>query len=204
MDEPLSALDRFTKEDILPYLERLHAALAIPVLYVSHDIAEVERLADHIVLLDKGQVVASGALGDIQSDPASPLARLHDAAVSLMGRITAQDTDYGLTQLSIKGGRLFVPAIVGSPGDIRRIRIIASDVSLARGDPSDSTILNNMPARVISAQRQGLHQVNVVVGLGNDGSGERVLSHITRKSWEKLQLSEGSQVMVQIKGVALA
>jgi molybdate transport system ATP-binding protein len=204
MDEPLSALDRFTKEDILPYLERLHASLAIPVLYVSHDIAEVERLADHIVLLEKGQVVASGALRDIQSDPASPLARLEDAAVSLVGRINAQDTEYGLTMLDVKGGQLFVPAIEGSPGDARRIRITASDVSLAKGGSSDSTILNNLPARIISAQPQGLYQVNVVIGLGADGAGERVLSHITRKSWDGLRLFEGSQVSVQIKSVALA
>ncbi len=204
MDEPLSALDRFTKEDILPYLERLHASLAIPVLYVSHDIAEVERLADYIVLLDKGQVVASGPLHDVQNDPASPLARLPDAAVSLLGSIVAQDTAYGLTKLKVRGGDLFVPAIDGSPGDVKRIRIIASDVSLAKGGSSDSTILNSLPARIISAERQGHYQVNVVIGLGADGAGERVLSHITRKSWDSLQLSKGSQVGAQIKTVALA
>src|SRR5262249_34544951 len=99
MDEPLSALDRTTKEEILPYLERIHESLAIPVLYVSHDVAEVERLADHIVLLDRGTVVSSGLLRDIQSDPASPLARLPEAGVSLDCKILEQQSGYGLTRL---------------------------------------------------------------------------------------------------------
>jgi molybdate transport system ATP-binding protein len=144
MDEPLSALDRTTKEEILPYLERIHASLAIPVLYVSHDVAEVERLADHIVLLDRGQVVASGPLRDIQNNPASPLARLPEAGVSLACKILEQQSDYGLTKLVVNGGTLLVPAVEGAIGERRRARIVASDVSLARGAAGASTILNSL------------------------------------------------------------
>src|SRR5918912_425364 len=82
MDEPLSALDRPTKDEILPFLERLHDRLSLPVLYVSHDMAEIERLADHLVLMRAGRVVAAGPLGDLQSDPSLPLAAARDAAVS--------------------------------------------------------------------------------------------------------------------------
>ncbi len=136
MDEPLAALDRLAKDDILPYLEKLHASLAIPVLYVSHDLAEVERLADHIVLIERGRVIAAGSLHDIQSNPALPLARLPEAAVSLDARIEAHDLAYGLTRLAVKGGTLLVPELDGAIGAVRRIRVRASDVSLARNAPS--------------------------------------------------------------------
>jgi molybdate transport system ATP-binding protein len=203
MDEPLSALDRTTKEEILPYLERIHASLAIPVLYVSHDVAEVERLADHIVLLDRGKVVSSGLLRDIQSNTASPLARLPEAGVSLDCKILEQQSDYGLTKLVVNGGTLLVPAVEGELGEHRRARIVASDVSLARGAPGASTILNSLHGRVLSAERDGLYQVNVAIGLGADGTGERILSHIPRMSWDNRQLSEGRQMGAQIKSIAL-
>jgi molybdate transport system ATP-binding protein len=203
MDEPLSALDRTTKEEILPYLERIHASLAIPVFYISHDVAEVERLADHIVLLDRGKVVASGPLRDIQNNPTSPLARLPEAGVTLDCKILEQRSDYGLTKLMVNGGTLLVPAVEGAIGEHRRARIAASDVSLARGAAGASTILNSLQGRVLSAERDGLYQVNVSIGLGDDGTGDRILSHITRMSWDTLELSEGSQIVAQIKSIAL-
>ncbi len=204
MDEPLAGLDRLAKDDILPYLEKLHASLAIPVLYVSHDLAEVERLADHIVLIERGRVIAAGALHDIQSNPALPLARLPEAAVSLDARIEAHDLAYGLTRLAVKGGTLLVPELDGAIGAVRRIRVRASDISLARSAPAASSIINILPARVLGSDRDGRHQVNVLIGLGSDGNGERLLSRITRKSWDNLGIAVGSEVQAQIKGVALA
>jgi molybdate transport system ATP-binding protein len=203
MDEPLAALDRFSKDDILPYFEKLHAALAVPVLYVSHDLAEVERLADYIVLLERGRVVAAGALRDIQCDPGSPLARQPEAAVSLDGKIEAHDAAYGLTRLSVAGGTLLVPELDDAVGTIKRIRVRASDVSLARDAPTASSIINSLPARVLSSDSTGRHQVNVLIGLGADGAGARLLSRVTLKSWERLAIAPGSPVQAQIKGVAL-
>ena len=176
MDEPLSALDRFTKEDIVPYLERIHASLAIPVLYVSHDVSEVERLADHIVLIDRGQVVASGSLRDIQSNPGSALARLPDAAVSLDCEILDQDANYGLTKLAVNGATLLVPAVKAAIGERRRAVISASDVSLALSAAGCSTILNCLEGRILSAERDGTYQINVAIGLGADGTGDRILA----------------------------
>jgi molybdate transport system ATP-binding protein len=204
MDEPLAALDRLTKDDILPYLEKLHASLAIPVLYVSHDLAEVERLADHIVLMERGRVSAAGPLREVQSNPALPLARLPEAAISLDARIEAHDSAYGLTRLAVKGATLLMPEVEGAIGDVRRIRVRASDVSLARAAPTGTSILNSLPARVLASDFDGRHQVNVLVGLGPDGSGDRLLSRITRKSWDNLGIPVGSEVHAQIKGVALA
>jgi len=203
MDEPLSALDRLTKDDILPYLEKLHAALAIPVLYVSHDLAEVERLADSIVLIDRGRVSASGPLAEVQSNPALPLASLPEAAVSLDARIEAHDSTYGLSKVVVRGASLLIPEVEGAIGAVRRIRVRASDVSLARTVPVESSILNSLPARIVSSAADGRNQVNVLVGLGQDGTGDRILSRITRKSWDALGLPVGSSVQAQVKSVAL-
>ena len=96
MDEPLSALDRATKDEILPFLERLRDRLSLPIIYITHSIAEVERLADQIVLMEKGRVIGAGPLEEMQSDPALPLATARDAAVTLDGVIEAHDDCYGL------------------------------------------------------------------------------------------------------------
>lgn len=204
MDEPLSALDRATKDEILPFLERLHAALDLPVLYVSHDMAEVERLADHLVLMERGRVRASGPLAALQSDPALPLAAARDASVSLDAVIESHETAYGLTALAVRGGRFLVPATPGPIGARRRLSVVAGDVSLAVTPPSPSTILNVLEGRILSASPLRDNEMTVVLGLGPDGDGDRLLARVTRRSWELLSLSEGIAVFVQVKGVALA
>ena len=110
MDEPLSALDRATKNEILPFLERLRDRLDLPVVYITHDIAEVERLADQMVLMEKGRVIGFGPLEELQSDPSLPLAAARDAAVSLDGIVQASDEAYGLVTLKVRGGSLTAPA----------------------------------------------------------------------------------------------
>jgi molybdate transport system ATP-binding protein len=203
MDEPLAGLDRFSKDEILPYLEALHAALSIPILYVSHDIGEVERLADHLVLIQAGHVVASGPLQELQADPALPVARLPEAAVTLNAAVTDHDAEYGLTTLSIDGGTIIAPGQYGTPGTPHRVRVRASDVSLARQHPGPSTILNVLPARIAAAEPQDAAQVNVVVRLGRAGEGARLLARVTRKSWEALGTRPGDLVHAQVKSVAL-
>src|SRR5271165_3204331 len=99
MDEPLSALDRLTKSEILPFLEQLHARLSLPVIYISHDMSEIERLADHLLLMQHGKVGGAGPLHVLQSDPSLPLAGAREAAVSLEGTAEAYDTAYGLLTL---------------------------------------------------------------------------------------------------------
>jgi molybdate transport system ATP-binding protein len=205
MDEPLAALDRLTKDEILPYLEALHANLAVPILYVSHDFAEIERLADHLVLLDAGRVVAAGALAGLETDPALPLLYAPEATVTLDATISGFDEVYGLTALSVAGGAVIVPGRRGSPGTERRLRISASDVSFTLAPPIDTTILNCLPARIISvtAQDRDAVQMNVVAGLGRGGEGARIVGRVTRKSQEALGLASGKLVFVQIKSVAL-
>jgi molybdate transport system ATP-binding protein len=203
MDEPLAGLDRLSKDEILPYLEALHTGLSIPILYVSHDIAEVERLADHLVLMQAGHVVACGPLQEVQADPALPIARLREASVALDASVTDYDPEYGLTTLAIDGGTIVVPGQCGAPGTLQRVRVGASDVSLARQPPGPCTILNVLPARVAAAERHDAAQVNVVVRLGVAGQGARLLARITRKSWQALGVEPGDLVYAQVKSVAL-
>jgi len=203
MDEPLSALDHDTKAEILPFLERLHAQLSLPVIYISHDITEIERLADHLVLMREGHVVAAGPLQVVQSDPALPLAQARDAAVSFDAVVESHDATYGLVSLRVDEGRLLVPAPPMAVGRRQRLRIAASDVSLARSAPQASSILNVLPVCIVSRSQAGPGEVLVVLALGEQGQGARMLARITRRSWDQLALTEGEAIFAQVKGVSL-
>lgn len=218
MDEPLSALDAISKDAILPYLERLHDELAIPVLYVSHAIAEVARLADHVVLLEAGRVVASGDVHEVFSR-----LDLHSAFVDDMGAdmgtvidasIIERDEAYRLSRLAFPGGSLFVGGIERPIGAAVRARVLARDVSLALEAPGLSSILNVLPAsvleirdddsdKVLVALRLGGSAGNVEAGIGDGHANVVLISRITRRSRDLLALQPGSQVFAQVKSVAL-
>jgi molybdate transport system ATP-binding protein len=204
MDEPLSALDRQTKNEILPFLERLHASLSLPVIYVSHDIAEVERLADNLVLMQAGRVVAAGRFNEVLSNPALPLALTKEAAVSLDAVVRAYDAKYGLATLEVDGGRFTVPIASAPIGSRRRLTIAASNVSLAREPPHATTVLNILPTVILSATPAGEHEIVVLLALGTEATGTRLLARVTRRSWDDLGLAINMMVYAQVKGVALA
>ncbi|OEJ66956.1 molybdenum ABC transporter ATP-binding protein [Magnetovibrio blakemorei] len=203
MDEPLAALDTANKDEILPYLEKLHAHLAIPVVYVSHDMAEVERLADHMILMDQGRVHAAGPLDSLVADLTLPLAGSKQAAALLDARIEAYDTDYDLSHLSVPGGQLLIPGHLGLKGQRRRVQIAATDVSIALTHTTDSSINNVLAARIIDMKPITQSQLNVSLKLGHDGSGGRILSRVTRKSWDRLNLHINAHVYVQLKSLAM-
>lgn len=203
MDEPLVALDQASRDEILPFLERLHDRLSLPIIYVTHDMREVERLADHIVLIEQGRVTAAGPMAQVQSDPQLPLMKLRDASVTMLARIIARDRSYGLSTLAVDGGTFLVPMMQGEIDEYHRLRIAASDVSLARDQPNPSTIANILRARIVDLRHTDDHQIVVVLGLGEAGFGERLLARVTRHSFEELQLAKGLSVFVQIKSVAL-
>jgi molybdate transport system ATP-binding protein len=208
MDEPLSALDRLTKDEILPFLERLHERLSLPVIYISHDMTELERLADHLILMRAGAVIAVGPLNALQSDPSLPLAVARDAAVSFNGTTIAYDANFGILTLQIDGGQLFVPSLPTPTAERRRVRIAAGDVSLSLDRPKTSSILNVLPARIVSNAPVGQNEIIVVLALtptlpAGEG-GARLLARITRRSWEQLGLREGMPIFAQVKGVSLA
>ena len=204
MDEPLSALDRMTKDEILPYFEMLHERLQLPILYVSHDMSEIERLADTLVLMRDGRVLASGPLRDLQTDPRLPLLSSSGATVVLDGTVGRIDESFALTELEVAGGTLVVPGRHGRSGDKRRLRIAASDVSLARHRPAETTIVNCLPVRIVAIEGDGEHpQVTAILALGAGGDGARIAARITRKSLVGLALEPGQAVFAQIKSVAL-
>jgi molybdenum ABC transporter, ATP-binding protein len=204
MDEPLSALDLATREEILPFLERLHETLAIPVFYVTHEIGEVERLADHLVFMQAGRVVAAGPLTELQSDIGLPLAFSRDAAVSLPATAGDYDPAYGLLKVEVDGASLLVPGRSHPAGTRLRLRIRAADVSLTTAPPGPTSILNVLPAVIAEERPLGETEKVVVLRLGVSGQGSRVLARITRRSWDALGLAVGTKIHAQIKSAALA
>jgi molybdate transport system ATP-binding protein len=199
MDEPLAALDAPRKADILPYLERLHAELAIPIVYVSHAIDEVARLADHLVLLQAGRVLASGPTAQMLTRLDLPLAHGDTASAVIQARVSGHEPAYHLTLAEFAGGCLRVPQQALQPGQALRIRVQARDVSLTLSPQTDTSILNILPALVTGWAADGPGQM--VVGL--DAAGTSLLARVTRKSFDALGLREGLQVYAQIKGVAI-
>ena len=199
MDEPLSALDQARKNEIMPYLESLHDELAIPVLYVSHAIDEVARLADHLVLLDAGRVTASGDAFALFARTDLPLAHDDYAAALILAIVAGHDDRFGLTELDFDGGRFLVPRRQLAVGTRVRLRIIARDVSLVLDRPERTSILNVIPAVVSEIADAGVAQVLVRL----DADGTPMLARITRKSASHLQLRPGLRVFAQVKSVAI-
>lgn len=199
MDEPLSALDRMAKEEILPYFEALHANLRIPMILVTHDISEVERLADQLVLLRDGRVVSSGPLEDALSDPASPLATRADYASVLIGRVRALEAD-GITAIDIGGAVVRTIGRALKAGTTVRVRIAAGDVSIVRSKAGDTSILNALPAIVTGIDAVGDFERSVRLQLMPGGAFIR--SRVSARSVKALNLSVGDEVFAQVKSVS--
>ncbi len=158
MDEPLSALDDARKAEILPYVERLRDEAGVPIVYVSHSVAEVARLADTLVVLDAGRVTAAGPAAELLSRlDVAPLRGAREAGAVLDARVAAQDERFGLTALDTPAGRLRVPRIDLPLGAALRVQVPARDVMLSREAPVGTSALNVLPAVVaeLRARRLG-------------------------------------------------
>ncbi len=199
MDEPLAALDEGRKAEILPYLERLRE-LGLPILYVSHSVAEVARLATTVVVLEAGRVVAVGPAAEVLADPAmAPVMGLREAGAMLSARLVAQEGD-GLTRFDTEGGPLWLPQVAGPAGAVLRLRILAQDVMLAVERPRGLSALNVL-AGVVEEVRMGEGpgaMVRVRVG------EEVLLARITRRSVGVLELAPGKPVFAVLKAVSVA
>ena len=203
MDEPLSALDSNSKADILPYLERLHDELSIPVIYVSHSPDEVARLADHLVLMEQGKVTASGPIAELMTRLDLSIAREQEAESILETVVTSHQPEFHLSQLEFDGGIVNTRMIAAPLGSPQRVRIHAKDVSIALSPHSDSSILNTLPAKILEFAPMTEWQVLVRLGLGPDASIP-LLARITRRSAAQLGLEPGKEVYAQVKSVVLA
>lgn len=199
MDEPLSALDQTLKREIMPYLESLHDELDIPIIYVSHSAEEVARLADHLVLLETGQVRAGGPIDSMLTRLDLPLAYGDDAAAVIEASVTGHDDNYAVTYLEFGGGQFTVARNSLSVGQAVRLRVVARDVSLTLEQQSGTSILNIFPATVAEIITDEQPEVTVRLMAG----GVSLLSRITRKSAAQLDLVCGQRIYAQIKSIAL-
>ncbi|MGO1748969.1 MAG: molybdenum ABC transporter ATP-binding protein [Marinobacter sp.] len=201
MDEPLSALDQNSKQEIMPYLEALRDNLAIPMLYVSHSTAEVARLADHIVMMDKGRVVAEGPLQQIMARTDQPFGFEEDAGVILNATIKEHDDQWHLCRADFAGGHLWLRAVEGLKiGQGIRLQVLARDISLARSQQTDQSIQNLLPAKVdeiASDVSPGTSMVRLLAGQ------TPFLSRLTTRAVHTLAIEPGQTVWMQVKSVAL-
>jgi molybdate transport system ATP-binding protein len=200
LDEPLAALDAQRKAEVLPYLETLHSELDIPVLYVSHALDEVARLAGHLVLLDQGRVLASGPTAELMTRLDLPLAHGDAAAAVLTATVQRHDPDDHLTLLTFSGGTLLIPLQNALPGQTLRIRVPARDVSLSLQHPGGSSILNILPATVTALVPDSPGQVMVALEMGDTA----LLARVTQRSAVALGINPGLTLYAQIKGIAIA
>nr|WP_317623050.1 molybdenum ABC transporter ATP-binding protein [Thiohalomonas denitrificans] len=203
MDEPLSALDERSKQDILPYLERLHGELALPVIYVSHSLTEVARLADYMVWMEQGCVSAQGALAEVLSRFDLEASEAEEAGAVIDAVVAVHDHPYHLTGLDSPWGRLWVKQMDAIPGRRVRVRLPARDISIGLVPDRDSSILNVWSAQVDSVGDAAPGQVLVRLRQPDDEQAPPIIARITRRSADALELSEGRRVYARIKSVAL-
>ena len=199
MDEPLAALDVQRKADVLPYLERLHTELDIPVIYVSHAPDEVARLADHMVLMDAGGVTASGPTRQLMTRLDLPLAHGDAAAAIVDAVVTQVEPQYHLSHAEFAGGQISLLNPNLKIGQQVRVRVQARDVSLTLTRQQGTSVLNIFAATVIAISDDSPGQVMVALSAG----GATLLARISQKSLFTLDLQPGSPVFAQVKGVAV-
>jgi molybdate transport system ATP-binding protein len=200
MDEPLAALDLKRKQEILPYLERLHDALEIPVMYVSHSPDEVVRLADHIVAMEGGKAVAQGPLAEILTRTDTPIKIGDEPCAVLEAIIGAVDEQWNLARVDFPGGVLWFRDHGRPVGKKVRVRILARDVSLAVTRPEGVSIQNVLSGRIDAVSEDthpGLAIVRVMVG------ESVLLARLTKRAVAELALTRDQDIWVQVKSVGL-
>lgn len=194
MDEPLAALDEARKAEIMPWLERLRDEVHLPILYVSHSVPEVLRLANTVVLMRAGRVVHSGSLHEILADPRlAPELGSREAGALIAARVEGREDD-GMLRVATSGGTMLLPGISASPGTLLRLRILAHEVILSREAPRGLSALNVLATRV-SAISDGMVQLRI--------GDERMLAQVTPRSIHALDLTAGSDCYAIIKSVSV-
>jgi len=199
MDEPLASLDEARKGEILPYIERLRDEAGVPIVYVSHQIAEVTRLATTMVVLSDGHVAAVGSPAAVMGRiDLFPLTGRAEAGAILMTRVAGHDTHFGLTTLVAASGDLRVPRLDLPVGSMLRVRIRARDVMIALAPPEGLSALNVLPGTVaeIGAAEGPIAEIRL------DCAGEPLVARLTRRSIDTLGLAPGRRVYGVIKSIA--
>jgi molybdate transport system ATP-binding protein len=199
LDEPVSALDRNSKNEVLLFLEKIRDEFNLPIIYVSHSQDEVSRLADYLVVLEAGNVVMQGPMDLLSADPRSPLTREPEAGVTITGHVLSHDDQYSLTYLSCGWGRVAIAKLDVASGTMFRLNIKARDVTISLAPPVESSVLNSLPAVVTSVTDNGPAHALVCL----KSADTPLIAHITRKSAQTLRLKSGGRVYANVKSVAL-
>ncbi len=199
LDEPLAALDQSRKEEILPYLERLRAQGGPPMIYVTHDMSEIVRLADALVIMRDGRCVAQGLAEDVLADPANiSLIGVQDAGTLLRGTL-AQHCEDGLSEVQLSNGVLTVPRINATIGQHVRMRLRAQDVILSHGAPAGLSSQNALEAQITSIHRGTGPGVAIALRSGSD----RLMARITARAFGQMQLEAGQKIWAIVKANAV-
>jgi molybdate transport system ATP-binding protein len=209
LDEPLSSLDPARRRDILPWLERLRDTQQVPMLYVTHSVDEMVRLADTLVLMDQGRAVACGPAADVLRRTEVAAAQGDEAGVLLHGEVTQRDAAWHLMQVRFAGGSLWLRDSGCEIGQAVRVRVMARDVSLALDRPQATSVQNLLPCTVheVSTDPQQPSQVLVVLACdeapGEAAPGVTLLARITARAAHQLALAPGVRAWAQVKAAAL-
>lgn len=199
MDEPLAALDTPRKAELLPFIARLRSAARIPILYVTHALDEVDALADRLVLLEAGRVIAEGPVEDLAARADLPLATRRDAGALVACTVLAHDPAQGMTRLGFAGGELMTPLLTEAPGTRLRLRIRARDVAVALRPPEDVSIHNILPCRLAAILPAATPQE---VFLRLDCGGAVLLARVLREAVGRLGLTCGMALFALVKSIA--
>lgn len=199
MDEPLSALDRRSKDEILSFLERLPGELSIPVLYVSHDVSEVSRLAEHVVVLDAGRTVAAGSISEIMERiDLQPHTGRFEAGVVLTVRVVGEDERYCLTRLDHHGQTITIPRIAAPVGATVRLRVRARDVALSLEKPVGTSFRNALAGRIADIRAEpDTAYAEALIDIG----GAALRARLTREAVDELSLTVGTPVYALVKSI---
>lgn len=199
MDEPLAALDAARREEVLPFLERAHAKWRTPILYVSHNIDEICRVCDRLLIVDAGRLLAAGELQQVLLHTDLPVLAGSEAGAVLRAKRTDYDERFDLSRIDTGSVELWVPGALPETEQDVRIRIRANDVSLCLERPEKTSILNVLPAEVrrISGEEGASSLLHLSIGK------DFILARITRRSLVDLEIREGSKVYAQIKSIAV-
>ncbi len=200
MDEPLASLDLPRKQEILPYLEQLRSAFKIPVIYVTHAMDEVTRLADYLVLMDQGEIQAAGPVEEVLSQPSLAAFFGDETSVLISGCIAHRDPQWGLMKVSFSGGDIWIKDTHQTLGDSVRLRVLARDVSLSRSEDVDSTIQNRL--RVSLVEISDTPDASTAM-LRLKCGDVQILARVTQRAISSLDLKIGEQLWAQIKTAAV-
>ena len=200
MDEPLASLDAGLQDELMPYLLRLRETLHLPVIYVTHSTEELARLADHVVLLDRGRVVGQGRLSEVASRVDMPLALRDDAAGVLNGFLHSHDDERGLSAIACAGLVFWVPKLDCAVQSPLRLRIPAREVFVALEAPHEISVNNIFPATVSAIARDDVAKAALVE---LDIGGGQLVSRMTLDAADRLRLRQGAPVLALVKSMSV-